>query len=71
VEWIDTGKTLSQTYSSIVNGANATTEPDPKQQAAYDKAYAFLNKQTSIQNVDGPPTVSSGPRRSRRPTTTI
>lgn len=61
VEWIDTGKTLSETYSSIVNGANATTEPDPKQQAAYDKAYAFLNKQTSIKNVEGPPTVSFGP----------
>lgn len=60
-EWEDSGQTLSKTYKGIVDGANADNTEDPKARELYEKAYNFLNAQTSIPNFDGPPTVTFGP----------
>jgi hypothetical protein len=60
-EWADSGRKVSATFKTIVDGANAENKEDPEAKALYDKAYAFLNATTSIPNVVGPPTVTSGP----------
>ena len=61
VEWVGTGRTLSGAYPELVDGANATTKPDPEQQKKYDAAYKYLNVTTKIKNYDGSFTESVGP----------
>lgn len=61
MEWADSGKKVSITFKTIVDGANAGNKENPEAKALYDKAYAFLNATTSIPNVVGPPTVTFGP----------
>lgn len=61
VEWISAPNPLSGTYPTIVNGANATSKPDPEQQKKYNAAYGYLNVTTKIQNYDGSFTESVGP----------
>lgn len=60
-EWADSTNKVSSAYKGIVDGANTDNTMDPAQKATYDKAYAYLNSTSSIDNFDGPPTVSAGP----------
>jgi hypothetical protein len=61
VEWRASPQTVTQGYSTIVNGANSTVPTNEDAKVRYNKAYSFLNTKTEISNYDGPPTVSVGP----------
>ncbi|HET8810569.1 MAG TPA: hypothetical protein VFM65_09950 [Flavobacteriaceae bacterium] len=43
LEWQNSNNPLSTNYEEVVNGANADTEPDPKQVEMYNKAYDYLH----------------------------
>lgn len=43
LEWQNGGGQLSKTYKGIVDSANATTQPDEKAKAMYEKAYDYLH----------------------------
>ena len=42
-EWTDSGRTLSDTYATIVNNANTSITTDPDQLHTYNLAFNFLN----------------------------
>lgn len=60
-EWQDSGKTVSNAYRQIVNGANTNSQPDPAQEEIYKKAKEFLTKEVSITDFMGNKTTSAGP----------
>lgn len=51
--WVDSGQRLSDAYRDIVKGANSKTQPDEKQKAIYQQAYAFLNTVTETKDFKG------------------
>lgn len=50
LEWESSDNPLSAIYKSIVNSANATTEPDEKSKAMYEKAYNYLHPEITSKN---------------------
>lgn len=50
LEWENTNDSLSFAYKSIVNSANATTEPDEKAKEMYEKAYNYLHPEVTTKN---------------------
>lgn len=50
LEWENSGAKLSEQYANIVNGANANTQTDPKQQEMYNKAYNYLRPMKEEKN---------------------
>ena len=41
--WENSSKKLTDAYETVLNGANASTKPDEKAKAMYDKAYNYLH----------------------------
>lgn len=61
VVWVDSGKSVSEVYTQIVDSANTDREIDPEQQKKYDKAYDYLNHVTIIEDVNGDKVEMPGP----------
>lgn len=59
--WSDSGKKVSETYSTIVNGANTDSTTDPAQQKIYDQAYKYLNTETTVKDFEGYEITNTGP----------
>lgn len=50
LEWENTNNPLSEVYTNIVKNANASTQPDPKAQEVYKKAYDYLHPVVKSKN---------------------
>ncbi len=59
--YVETGRTLSATYSTVVNGANSSLTTDPKQQDIWNKAFAYLNTSTTMTDYTGAQITINGP----------
>jgi hypothetical protein len=53
--WSPSGRKVSQVYADVVNAKVVPPPEDPKDKAAYDKAWQFLNAAKEIDNDDPPP----------------
>jgi len=53
VQWVDSGKKVSDVYKDIVGNANTDSTPSPEQKAIYDQAYGFLNTETETKDFRG------------------
>lgn len=60
-QWVSSGKTVSNVYSTIVNGANTSLVTDPNQQKIYDQAYKFLNVESTITDFTGATSTVTNP----------
>ena len=59
--WSDSGKKVSDTYSTIVNGANTDSTIDEAQKHIYDQAYDFLNVKTETKDFTGKEVETTNP----------
>ncbi|WP_147127657.1 hypothetical protein [Shimia ponticola] len=59
--WSDSGKQLSATYSTIVNGANTDATVSEEQKKIYEMAFNYLNTTSTVTGFDGSTTTQTNP----------